>query len=169
MRKMTKLMLALTIPAAMLAGNANAAFISQWDYENQVGFSASLPASVTGSSANNSATFALGTSPANLVFGDPTRLSWGVPATNAGQSSLFLNGFTAPSASDPNTNGQYNGVVDTNGNYVLDSRINHDNNVVYAPTLTSATLFGSLLLKAKVPASPAVQLPTLNGVFEIKF
>ena len=166
MKKFSKLMLAMAIPAALLAGNANAALITTWDYENQVGFSAFAPGGVTGSVNNDSANYFIGTTPANPQSNAPTKLSWGTDIGN-GQSSLFLDAFTGPGG-DANTIGQYSGQVSTNGAYVLDAQINHQNNVIQSPTLTSTFLNGSLLLVAN-PAVPGGQLPILTGNFNIKF
>ncbi|MBK8401711.1 MAG: hypothetical protein IPL29_11840 [Propionivibrio sp.] len=82
MRKFTKLILAMAVPVAVLAGgNANAGtMITDWNYENLFGFGSSAPASVTGSLNNGFTNFTIGSLDANPSSGDPTKLSWGVDA-----------------------------------------------------------------------------------------
>lgn len=167
MKKFSKLMLAMAIPAALLAGNANAALITSFSYENQVAFTGPLNNGVTGSDLNNSVLFDLAAI-ANPQNGQFTRLSWG---NEVAQSSFFLSGF---SGAAPNT-GQYSGIVNTNNNpdngsngFVTDAILNHQNNPITGPTLTSTTLTGSLLLKG-IPNNELFTPNLLTGVFNIKF
>lgn len=163
MRKITKLMLAMAFPVAVLAGgNANAGtMITDWNYENLFGFTASAPAAVTGSVPNSVATFTGG--PGNVLFGAPTKLSWGTPANLANlQSSLVLSGNGA--------DGQTTGSVTTNGAYELDLNITHNNNVIRNTSLASAELVGGLLLTGTAPAGPLpAALGPLFGSFSILF
>lgn len=173
MRKMSKLIMALALPAAILAGgNANAGLmITNWNYENLFGFStfASTPTvfpnpdySAVGSLNNTVSNFSLPPASANPTVGMATKLSWGQSA-GSGQSSFALSGNTA-------TTGQTTGSVVTNGASVFDVALTHSNNPIYWNSLTSATMVGSLMLQATAPA-PYAGLPVgpVTGLFNIKF
>ncbi len=165
MKKVTKLMLALALPAALLAGgNAYAVKITQWSYENQFGFTANTgtgPISTT--TTNTHPTFALGSAPANPAFGGATTLQWGTPATASGQSRFRLSDSTGIP-----TDGKVVGTANTDGAFVPDLSLFHDNFVITGVTLTSATLTGALLLNALVPAT-GDEVGPLVGVFKILF
>lgn len=159
MRKMTKLLLALAIPATMLAGQfANAALISDWKYENVAAFTAFAGVGTITGSNPNTAAFTIGGAPANPVAGSPTTLSWGVAQTASGQSRLRIQ--------DQKTTG-----VETvnDGVFVPDLTLLHDNFVInLGTTLRTATLTASLLLEAMTPPTGDVFGP-LTGTFNIKF
>jgi PEP-CTERM motif len=160
MRTMTKLMLGLALPVAFLAAeSAFAVKITQWDYENISAFTANTGTGVTGSNPNN-ATFTLGGAPAVGfgIPGSPTTLSWGVPASGIGQSSLSID------------NAKNSGVVNTDGAAAHDLTLTHNNFVINndGKTLRTATLTGDLLMQAKTPATGDVIGP-LAGVFLINF
>jgi PEP-CTERM motif len=166
MRKITKLMLALALPAAMLAGgNAYAAKITQWSYENQFGFTANTGTGIiTASSTNTHPTFTLGSAPANPAFGGATTLRWGTASTAKGQSRFRV--------SDVNgilTDGRITGTATTDAvpGFEQDLSLFHDNFVITGGSLTSATLTGALLLKPLNP--PGSDLPVLAGQFKILF
>jgi hypothetical protein len=175
MRKMSKLILALVLPVAILAGgNANAGqMITNWNYENLFGFGAyaSTPTAVgdpdysaVGSVANPFPNFTL-TGNGNVTSGMPTKLSWGQSAT-PGQpaliSSLTLSGNAGI--------GQTLGTVVTNGANAFDVALTHQNYPIYWNTLTNATLVGSLMLQATAPALFAgAPVGPLTGIFSIKF
>jgi PEP-CTERM motif len=158
MRKITKLMLALALPAAMLAGgNAYAAKITQWSYENQFGFTANTGTGpITTATTNTHPTFALGSAPPNGAFGGATTLRWGTPTTASGQSRFRLSDSTGV-PTDGKVTGTANtitGDVNSVGGFVPDLSLFHDNFVITGASLTSATLTGELLLQALNPPGP---------------
>lgn len=163
MRTMTKLMLGLVAPAALLAGeSAFAAKINNWTYENIAGFTAftSLnpgnPGPVTGSAPNN-AVYTIAGAPANPIPGAPTVLSWGIPQTAGGQSRLRLGADKV---------GPSNVVTD--GAFVPDLDLFHDNFVINLDqSLRTATLTAALVLEAVAP--PAGNFGPLVGLFNIQF
>lgn len=161
MRKFTKLILAMAVPVAVLAGgNANAGtMITDWKYENLFGFGSSAPASVTGSLNNGFANFTIGSLDANPSSGDPTKLSWGVDA-GFGLSSLTLNGNDGI--------GRTSGSVVTNGPFVFDVSLTHDNFPISGETLTNALLVGSLMLESTAPIA-GIPFGPITGHFAIKF
>ncbi len=159
MRKMTKLLLALAIPATMLAAqSANAALITDWKYENVAAFTAFAGVGTITGSDPNTAAYTIGGNPANPVAGDPTKLNWGVPQTINGQSGLRLGAH------------KVSGVETVNdGVFVPDLELFHDNFVInLGTTLQTATLTASLLLEAMTPPTGDVFGP-LIGTFDIKF
>jgi hypothetical protein len=172
MRKMSKLIMALALPAAILAGgNANAyQMITNWNYENLFGFAGYAPVvgafPVVGSIPNPISDFSIPGGPnPNPTAGFATKLSWGQSAT-PGQpalvSSLALSGNAGI--------GQSVGTVVTNGPSVLDLTLTHQNYPIYWETLTNATLVGSLMLQATAPAAFAgLPVGPVTGVFSIKF
>lgn len=166
MRKMTKLMLALALPAAVLAGgNAYAVKITQFSYENQFAFTAS---SGTGTidtiTTNTHPTFALGSAPVNPTFGSATTLAWGTPLSASGQSQFRLSDSTGIP-----TDGALSGVETVDdGVFSPDLSLFHDNFVISGGSLTSATLTGALLLEALTPPT-GDEIGPLIGVFEILF
>jgi PEP-CTERM motif len=162
MRKMTKLLLGIVAPAALLAGeSASAAKINNWTYENIAAFTAftSLnpgnPAPVVGS-APNAAVYTIAGAPANPVAGAPTILSWGVPQ-GASQSRLRLGADKV---------GPSNVVTD--GAFVPDLDLFHDNFVInLGQSLRTATLTAALVLEAVAP--PVANFGPLVGLFNIQF
>lgn len=174
MKKFTKLMLALAVPAAMLAGNANASYlIPNWAYENQFGFDSWTSTSgvnpATPLSFNNNVNFgAAFNNPdpiGNPTFGNALSLAWGTPVS-AGQSSLVLTPATGyQSGTAPTT------LTSTIGGgfFVPDLTLTHNNNVITDAHLLTAVLQGSLILRAD-PFSPTnTQLPPITANFNIKF
>lgn len=165
MRKITKTLLALAVPVAMLAGaNANASMITSWDYENLFGFD-SWSSTAGGTSGINSLTqnnyqfFGLDPSVANPTYLNSTTLAWGTPTP-----SQFR--VTSPT-NNASTDGKVTGVASTNGAFVDDLTLIHDNNPIFGATLNSAVLQGSLLLRAQ--AAPNQELGPLTGTFKILF
>ena len=160
MRNMTKLMLALEFPTALLAaGSASAALITTFDYENISAFTAFSPVVGVSGSNPNGETYTLGAPPAvpGGISGAPTTLSWGVGVPDPTlQSSLVID------------NAKNSGQVDTNGPAVHDLTLTHNNNVITGQSLQTATLSGALLLQAFTPPTGATLGP-LIGVFHIKF
>ena len=160
MRNMTKLLLALAFPTAMLAaGSASAALITQWDYENISAFTAFTGPGVTGSNPNGEV-YTLGAPPAvpGGISGSPTKLSWGIGFIDPTlQSSLVID------------NAKNSGIVTTNGAAVHDLTLTHNNNVIRTgQTLQTTTLSGALLMQANTPPTSDTLGPLL-GVFHIKF
>jgi hypothetical protein len=171
MRKLTKLILALAFPAAVLAGgNANAGMmITDWNYENLFGFASYTSSgpmyAATGSLSNPFADFSIPGGPnPNPAAGMATQLTWGqaVDGNPANRSSFTLSGNAGV--------GQTLGTVQTNGANAFDVTLTHKNHPIYWDTLTSATMVGSLMLQATAPA-PFAGLPVgpLTGVFSIVF
>ena len=165
MRTITKLLLAMAMPAALLAaqGASSATLITQWNYENMAAFtaftsSAPLAASpVTGSNLNAAVyTLAPPVAPANPLVGVPTKLSWGTP--QGGQpSSLVVTDKVGPA------------TVDTNGINVLDLTITHNNFVIsLGQSLATAELTGALLLQPALPVLGSAFGP-LVASFKILF
>jgi PEP-CTERM motif len=170
MRKMTKLMLALALPVALLAGgNAFAATkITTWNYENQFAFTANTsspgPGPVTTVTTNTHPTFALGSGPANPASGGATTLAWGVPASASGKSRFRLSDSTGVP-----TDGKITGVETVDdGVFVPDLSLFHDNFVITGASLTSVTLTGALLLTANTPPT-GDEFGPLVGTFKILF
>lgn len=169
MRKITKLMLAMAFPVAVLAGgNANAGtMITDWNYENLFGFSAFTStgddAPVAGSDNNPFGTFSIGGAPANPAFALPTVLSWGT-STGPGQSSFSLIGNDGI--------GRVTGAAVTNGLPAFDLTLEHQNYPIVSGSgaLTSAKLTASLLLESTLPLTHAgIPVGPLTGVFTILF
>ena len=171
MRKITKLMMAMAFPVAVLAGgNANAGeMITDWNYENLFGFEEYAPGGVTPSDFNGFSNFTIGGAPVNPTDGYATKLSWGTPFADEafpgvfGQSNLTLTGNTA-------TTGQSTGTVVTNGANVFDVALSHQNFPITGTSLDSALLVGSLMLQATDPALYAgLPVGPLTGHFAILF
>ena len=165
---MTKLMLAMVLPTAVLAGgNAFAGTkITQWNYENQFGFTAFAgtagPGPVTATTFNTSPTFSIGGNPANPVVGAGTTLQWGV-STGKGQSKFRLSDSTGVP-----TDGKVTGIETVDdGVFVPDVSLFHNNFVITGASLTSATLTGVLLLEALNP--PTGDTLIAPGNFLIRF
>jgi hypothetical protein len=161
MRTITKLLLGMAVPAALMAQSASAALITQWSYENIAAFTAFTStnpggtAPVTGSNPN-AEVYTIGGAPANPLAGVPTKLSWGVPQ-NGQKSSLTVTSKVGP------------GIVNTNGADVLDLTVTHNNFVInLGQSLKTATLTGALLLQAAVPVTSPTLGP-LPGNFKITF
>lgn len=169
MRKMTKLMLAMAVPVAVLAGgNANAGtMITDWNYENLFGFSAYSPAAplpngVEATNNNTLTNFSIGSLDANPALNDPTKLYWG---SATAQSSFVLSGNTG-------NFGQTLGAVQTNGLDAFDLKLTHNNFPIplEATTLKSATLVGSLMLQSALPVPlSGIPIGPLTGHFKILF
>jgi hypothetical protein len=75
-----------------------------------------------------------------------TLLSWGVPATTAGQSSL---GITNPAPGTVTT--IVGNAPPVPANIAIASTVTHDNHPVFAPTLLTTTLRGTLTLNNPTP------------------
>ena len=159
MRKMTKLMLGLALPVALMAAeSAFAVKITQWNYENISAFTGNTGTLVTGLNPN-AETYSIGGSPAvpGGITGSPTKLEWGVAQTAGGKSNFEID------------NAKNAGTVDTDGAAVHDLTLTHNNFVINLGSgLTSATLSGALLMEANIPATGDTIGPLL-GVFTIKF
>ena len=165
MRTITKLLLAMAMPAALLAaqGASSATLITQWNYENMAAFTAFTssaplaPFAVTGSNPNAAVyTLAPPVAPANPLAGAPTKLSWGKPQ-GAQPSSLVVTDKVGPA------------TVDTNGINVLDLTITHNNFVIdLGQSLATAELTGALLLQPALPVLGSAFGP-LVASFKILF
>lgn len=140
-----------TLAVAASFGALASPVVTLWGFEVNSGFSAYLD-------SNNSTTGITASNP-NPNIGLPSLLTWGVPATPAGQSSLGVGAAT---------NGVFNGLITTDAAAVDTVQVIHNNFPVFAPTLKSATLFDLITLQA---LSPNVEAPfnaaALN--FNIKF
>jgi hypothetical protein len=91
-----------------------------------------------------------------------TLLSWGIPATTTGQSSL---GITNPAPGTVTTIvGNAPPVPD---NIAIASTVTHDNHPVFAPTLLTTTLRGTLTLNNPNPPAGPGTLPPLS--FDVAF
>lgn len=178
MRSMTKTIMALAIPTVLMAGgNAMAAKITSWSYENEFGFSAFTNNFSAGNAGPVAATtfntqnpnFLTGSQPANPSAGDGTTLQWGIPgslATNPAQkkSALRLSDSTGIT-----TAGLVTGSVNTDGAFVPDVSVFHDNFALTgnSASLKTATVTASLLLLADPTSTPEVG--PLTGIFNILF
>ena len=163
---MNKLMLGLFVPAALIASQtAFAAKITQWSYENEVGFFNNTGTGVAVNTTNTHATFdLLGNTVANPAAGLATTLSWGTAATASGQSK-----FRISDTGGVNTTGKITGTVITDGAFVEDASLFHNNFKIFTGSgLTGTTISGSLLLDALVPATGDVFGP-LTGFFKLVF
>ena len=166
MRTVTKLMLGLVVPAALMAAEtAFAAKITQWSYETEVGFVSTTGTSVTVDTINTHPTFdLLGNTVGNPAAGLATTLSWGVPATASGKSKFRLS-----DTGGVDTTGKIAGTVVTDGAFVEDVSLFHNNFQIFIGSgLTGTTIVGSLLLDALVPATGDVFGP-LTGIFQLVF
>ena len=163
MKTMNKLMLGLFVPAALIASQtAFAAKITQWSYENEVGFFNTTGTAVTVDTINTQPTFVPG--PPNPAAGLATTLSWGTPATASGKSK-----FRISDTGGLNTTGKITGTVITDDAFVEDASLFHNNFIINTGSgLTGTTILGSLLLKALVPATVDVFGP-LTGLFKLVF
>lgn len=102
--------------------------------------------------------------PGVTLSGGGSTLSWGVPLTNAGQSSLVI---TNPAANQTVTT-FIGGGSPPLAFAASGGSLTHNNNVIQAPSLDSATLQATLNLAALMPASPTPGvLPPLS--FNIAF
>ena len=166
MKTMNKLMLGLFVPAALIAAQtAFAAKITQWSYENEVGFFNNTGTAVVANTNNTHATFdLLGNTVANPAAGLATTLSWGTAATASGKSK-----FRISDTGGVNTTGKITGTVITDGAFVEDASLFHNNFKIFTGSgLTGTTIPGSLLLDALVPATGDVFGP-LTGLFKLVF
>ena len=166
MKTMNKLMLGLFVPAALIASQtAFAAKITQWSYENEVGFINTTGTGVTVNTINTQPTFdLLGNTVANPAAGLATTLSWGTAATASGQSK-----FRISDTGGVNTTGKITGTVITDGAFVEDASLFHNNFKIFTGSgLTGTTIPGSLLLDALVPATGDFFGP-LTGLFKLVF
>ena len=163
MKTMNKLMLGLFVPAALIASQtAFAAKITQWSYENEVGFQSFTGTAVTQDTFNTQSTFVGGTP--NPASGFATTLSWGTPASAFGKSK-----FRISDTGGVNTTGKIAGTVITDGAFVEDASLFHNNFKIFTGSgLTGTTISGSLLLDALVPATGDVFGP-LTGFFKLVF
>lgn len=165
MRTITKLLLAMAMPAALLAaqGASSATLITQWNYENMAAFTAFTssaplaPFAVTPSNPNLAVyTLAPPVAPLNPLANKPTKLSWGKPQ-GAQPSSLVVTDKVGPA------------TVDTNGINVLDLTITHNNFVIdLGQSLATAELTGALLLQPALPVLGSAFGP-LKASFKILF
>jgi len=152
----TGFVVAATLFAGMMS-TASAAIITDWDFKLEAGFIEFAPVpGVTGSnnnaylsSVNSSIPTTTGVADFATIGAVPSRLSWGMPFTGAGPSSLGVGG----------TNGHYAGSAVTDGNPVGTIAVTHNNNRILGTSLTSATLFYHLFLDPELPAPPAVAGP----------
>ena len=166
MKTMNKLMLGLFVPAALIASQtAFAAKITQWSYENEVGFFNTTGTGVTVNTINTHPTFdLLGNTVVNPAAGLATTLSWGTPATALGKSK-----FRISDTGGVNTTGKIAGTVITDGAFVEDASLFHNNfKINLGSGLTGTTIVGSLLLDALVPATGDSFGP-LTGIFKLVF
>lgn len=166
MKTMNKLMLGLFVPAALIASQtAFAAKITQWSYENEVGFRDTTGTDVTVITSNTQPTFdLLGNTVVNPAAGLATTLAWGTPATLSGQSK-----FRISDTGGVNTTGKITGTVITDGAFVEDASLFHNNFKINTGSgLTGTTIVGSLLLNALVPSTGDVFGP-LTGIFQLVF
>lgn len=124
--------------------------VTSWGFQVNSGFSAFLD--------SNNSTAGITASNVNPNIGLPSLLSWGVPATPDGQSSLGV-GAT--------TNGVFGGVIVTDAPAVDTVQVIHNNFPVFEPTLKSATLFDLITLQALDPLGGPFNAAALN--FNIKF
>ena len=164
---MNKLMLGLFVPAALIAAQtAFAAKITQWSYENEVGFTNTTGTLVSPTTNNTHATFdLLGNTVINPAAGKATTLEWGTPANVLGARSKFRISDTG----GVNTTGKIAGTVITDGAFVQDASLFHNNFLINTGSgLTGTTILGSLLLNALVPATGDVFGP-LTGFFKLVF
>jgi hypothetical protein len=171
--------LAIAGASAAIASVANAAIITQWGYTvtsefivNSVCFEGDF---VTGLPQNGPGCPVPTAIPANASASTST-ISWGVPTTPAGQSSLFITGnpatstilTTTPPFSTPT------GTVPPTNEIGLTQSFNHQNNVIFPPGLDFVNVQTTLLLTPLAPpgGSPGTT-PPVSGpaalVFNINF
>lgn len=125
--------------------------VTVWGFEVNSGFSAYLD--------SNNSTAGITASNPNPNLGLPSLLSWGVPATPAGQSSLGVGAAT---------NGVFGGFITTGDPAVDTVQVIHNNYPVFTPALKSATLFDLITLWNDTPG-PAVPFNAAALNFNIKF
>lgn len=137
------------IAAALLTVSAPAgATVTTWDYSISSLFTF---ATYTGSGSGA------------ITPGAPS-LSWGTPATAAGQSSLVIGG--SPAAGSVDT---YFGVAPPQAPPFLgfSTSLTHNNNPIFGNSLTSGVLTNTVTLDPFVPDNPG--LTPFNFVFAISF
>jgi hypothetical protein len=145
-RTMTRLILCIAASTALgSGGDAFALKIIQWRYENIAAFSTIVSTDPAANKSDvNTAGYTIAGSPASPIVGDPTKVSWGTPATATEQSRLRLD-------SDKDS-----GFAQTDDVFVPDLTLFHDNFVITGETggnagvETSATLISVLLLQSQV-------------------
>lgn len=165
MNSFSKLALAVGLPAAMLAGPAAAGIVNKWSYEVNAGFTTFTqnPCIIGPGGVTNAECTASSVTGSNndTVDGDsiPTRLSWGVPVTASGQSSLSVT--TDITGNDLETNN----AIFTDG-----AKLTHNNfrQKFGGHNLATTTLRTQLIL---VPFDPAIPTTNENLVaeFDINF
>lgn len=176
MRSMTKTLMALAIPTVLMAATgANAALITQWNYENQFGFSAFTQTAGTGTNTagttfNTHPTYAIGTNPANPESGLATTLKWGVPVTDSRNPGRKQSALRLSDLGGVNTDGKQAGLVNTNGAFVPDVSVFHDNFTIRGDShfLRTTTISAALLLTAANPVT-GDSIGPIAGNFFIKF
>lgn len=146
MNQLKKVLTLATITLLSMASSIATAgpIVTNWDFEVDTAFMSFSPAGVVGS--NN-----------NAFYNAPTTLTWGVPATNNGASSLVIGG----------DDGNVMGSVVTNGAAVNTITMTHNNFPIFAPTLTGAMLRTQIVLTPTSPA--AASLPAQSIDFDINF
>ena len=139
-----------TLAVAASFGALASPVVTLWGFEVNSGFSAYLD--------SNNSTSGITASNPNPNLGMPSLLSWGVPATPAGQSSLGVGAAT---------NGVFNGLIITDAPAVDTVQVIHNNYPVFTPALKRATLFDLITLQALSPVGVPFNAAALN--FNIKF
>ena len=138
----TKFKLVATLVTAMAASSATAGIVTQWDYDNQagftsytgttgVGFGTTDDVAASGDSASGSSNFLTGGS-------YPTTLSWGKPVVSQNPQNA---------QSNLNIDSAVLGSINTNDmNYVNGTDLTHNNFIISGDSLTTASVIDGLSL-----------------------
>lgn len=140
---------ALTLPIALIGQAAQAALITQWQYDVETGFQNWTDSTGTG-------TGVVGENPNPNLSNLNTKLSWG-PAAPASRSSIVITGSVT--GTDLHTNGAaVDGAQFTHNNFVIPNTSSY---------LTSASLLNQVTLTPYVP--PGSALDPFTTTFAINF
>lgn len=140
---------ALTLPIALIGQAAQAALITQWQYDVETGYQSFTDSSGTG-------TGVVGENPNPNLGNLPTTLSWG-PASPAPRSSIVISGSVT--GNNLHTNGAaVDGATFTHNNFVIPNTSSY---------LTSASILNQVTLTPFMPPGPG--LTPFTTTFAINF
>lgn len=140
--------------------------VNQWSYTVTSAFVTAGP---------DTCVFSTGTAPQANTSCGATTISWGIPATAAGQSSLVIsgspaNGLINTSDGDPTAPPCFDGFVPcaVGSEIGATQTFTHNNNPIFSPFLTQATVLTTLTLTPTVPLGGGAFGP-VQTTFGIRF
>jgi len=154
MNTLKKILTALIISTLGFVFTAGATPITKWNWEVNSAFTSFIPGGpdVDGSTPN-------------LLWGDPTIISWGCQTSNCANEPVdpLISSLDVSSGSD----GLVSGIGLDNGVAALTATLIHRNNPIYGATLTEATLSTKLFLTPHPTPAFDTGIPPL--LFDIVF